>query len=146
MALGTGSITRVLQQRQLGLFIIRLAVGIIMIVAGWSKFSAGSDVLNKVGANVSYVGLNIGTDNAFTLFFGIMAAGTELIGGAFLVLGIFFRLSSFMLMGTMVVATAMKFQVSGGDFREFGYPMLAGLVLLGLLFTGSGRIGVQKDD
>ncbi len=145
MDLGAQGIKSVFQRPNLGLLLARLAVGVVLVVAGWGKISAGTEVLHAVGANVKYVGLQVGSNNAFTLFFGAVAAGTELICGALLILGLLFRTSAALLFLTMVVATAMKVQVSGGDLQQFGYPMVVGAVLLALLFTGPGRFAIQKD-
>ena len=144
MRLGVQDIKSVFQCPNLGLAIWRVALGVILIIAGWNKFAAGVNVLNAVGANVKYVGLWIGSSNAFTLTFGILAAGSELVGGALLVIGFLFRPAAVCVIFTMVVATAMKIQVGGG-LNEFGYPMLVGLTALGLLFTGPGRMSIQKD-
>lgn len=133
------------QRPDLGLLIIRLALAAILMMAGWNKFSGGEGVLNAVGANIKVIGLEVGTNNVVTLFFGIMAAGSELLGGALLLVGLLVRTSTFILMGTMTVATLTKYQSSGGDLTQTGYPLVVLLVLLGLLFTGPGRICLQKD-
>ena len=145
MNLGVQGIKSVFQCPNLGLLIARLAVGVVLVIAGWNKIAAGADVLHAVGANVKYVGLTIGSNNAFTLFFGSVAAGVELICGALLILGLLFRTSAALLFLTMLVATSMTVQASGGDLLKFGYPMVVGLVLLALLFTGPGRFAIQKD-
>ena len=101
--------------------------------------------MHAVGANIKYIGLDVGTQNISTMFFGVLAAGAELAGGLFLAAGIMYRISTGLLLITMVVATLMMLDVSSGDITEFGYPMIMAIVLLGLLFTGPGRMSVQKD-
>ncbi|MGA1205441.1 MAG: DoxX family protein [Opitutales bacterium] len=128
-----------------GLLIIRVAVGIIMLVSGYKKLVAGAPVLHKIGANIKYLGLDVGTDNMSTLFFGVLAAVVEALGGLLLMVGFFYRTSAFMMMMVMLVATLTKIDNSGGNLSKFGYPMLVCLVLLGLLFTGPGRLSLQKD-
>lgn len=129
---------------EFGLLVIRVSVGAIMAVAGYNKFAAGSATLSRVGANIKHIGLEVGTDNAFTLFFGIMAAGSELVGGLLLIAGLFHRTAAAFLVFTMLVATLMKIN-TGGGLSDFGYPLIMGLTLLGLMFTGPGRLSVQKD-
>jgi putative oxidoreductase len=129
----------------MGLLIIRTGVGIVLAIAGYNKFMGGEMVLHEVGANIKYIGLDVGTQNISTMFFGVLAAGVELAGGLFLVAGIMYRTSAAMLFLTMLVATLTMLDASSGDLTEFGYPMVMALVLLGLLFTGSGRISLQKD-
>jgi len=130
---------------EFGLLVIRLAIGGILAYAGWNKFQAGEGVLNAVGANIKAIGIDVGTNNVMTFFFGIMAAGSELIGGLLLIVGFLFRSATVPLIATMVVATVYKYHASEADFTQFGYPLLALLVLVGLLFTGPGRISFQKD-
>lgn len=128
-----------------GLLIIRLAVGIILLIAGYNKFMGGESTLHAVGANIKYLGLDVGTNNISTLFFGVLAAGVEAVGGLLLVVGFLYRTSAFFLVWTMLVATLMKIDTSGGNLSEYGYPMVVGLVVLGLLFTGPGKLSLQKD-
>jgi putative oxidoreductase len=129
----------------LGLLIIRAALGIILALAGWNKFMAGTDQLNWVGSNVKYLGMDIGTNNLTTLFYGILAAGTELVGGILLIAGWLFRSATVPLMGTMLVATLFKFQTTNGDLTQYGYPMTFFFVLLGLLLIGPGKFSLQRD-
>lgn len=129
----------------LGLLIIRAGVGIVLAISGYNKFMGGEKVLHAVGANINYLGLDVGSQNISTLIFGVLAAGSELVGGLFLLAGILYRTSAFFLIITMLVATLMKIDTSQGDLKEFGYPMIMGLVLVGLLLTGPGRMSIQKD-
>ena len=62
-----------------------------------------------------------------------------------LLVGLLFRTSTVILMGTMLVATLYKFQTTDGDLTQYGYPMLVLFVLLGLLFTGPGKFCLQKE-
>jgi len=144
MGLDVQGIKAFLHRPETGLLVIRLALGLIFIEAGWSKFSGGQSVLHQVGSAVQYIGIDPGRSTAMTLFLGIAAAGSELLGGLLLLVGWLFRTSTLLLMLTMAVAVALKVEQSGGDIREFGYPLLAGLVLFGLFLTGPGRISVQK--
>ena len=145
MSLGVQGIKSVLHKPEFGLLVIRIALAIILIQAGWAKFSSGEDTLHSIGSSVKFVGLDIGQDNAVTLLFGIAAAGSELIGGILLVVGWLFRIASSLLLATLVVATVMMYQVGKGDIAEFGYPMVLALVLLGLIFTGPGKLSLQKE-
>ena len=129
----------------MGLLIIRIGVGLVLAYAGYNKFIGGEQTLHAVGANIKYIGLDVGTQNISTMFFGVLAAGVELGGGLFLAAGIMYRISAALLFVTMGVATLMMLDVSNGDITEFGYPMIMAIVLLGLLFTGPGRMSVQKD-
>ena len=129
----------------MGLLIIRIAMGAVLALAGYNKFMGGEATLHAVGANIKYIGMDVGTQNISTLFFGVVAAGVELGGGIFLMAGILYRTSAVMLFLTMLVATLMMLDTSNGDITKFGYPMVVGLTMLGLLFTGPGKLSLQKD-
>jgi len=145
MNTGIQGIKSTFRQPDLGLFIVRISVGLVFLYAGYSKFMAGENTLNAIGANIKYLGLDVGTNNLSTLFFGVLAAAVEAAGGLMLVIGFFTRISSFLLVITMLVATLLKLDTSVPELAEFGFPMIMGLVCLGLLFTGPGRYALQKD-
>ncbi|MEX0331399.1 MAG: DoxX family protein [Puniceicoccaceae bacterium] len=145
MKTGIQGIKSLFRHPDLGLVIIRLGVGIVLAIAGYNKFMGGETTLHAVGANIKYLGMDVGTNNLSTMFFGVLAAGVELAGGLFLIVGILFRTSAFFLLMTMLVATLMMIDTSGGDLTKYGYPMVIGLVLLGLLFTGPGKFALMKE-
>ena len=129
-----------------GVLVIRIALGGIFIFAGWNKLTAGKAALAKVGARIDVIGLEVGSMNAPAFFFGVMAAGTELVCGALLILGLLFRPSLFLLFFTMVVATLVKIEDHGMDLTQFGYPLVMACVLAGLFFTGAGRLALVRDE
>lgn len=130
----------------LGLLVIRIALGVIFILAGWNKLVAGKAALAKVGSRIDVIGLEVGSMNAASFFFGVMAAGTELVCGALLILGLLFRPSLLLLFFTMVVATLVKIEDHGMDLTQFGYPLVMACVLAGLFFTGAGRLALIRDE
>ena len=145
MNTGIQGIKSTFRQPDLGLIIVRISVGLIFLYAGYNKFMGGEETLNAIGANIKYIGLDVGSNNISTLFFGVLAAAVETFGGLMLVIGYFFRTSSFFLVITMLVATLLKLDSSVPELSEFGFPLIMGLVTFGLLFTGPGRYGLQKD-
>jgi len=145
MDTGFQGIKSLFRHPDFGLLIIRTGVGIVLAIAGFNKFMAGEKVLHAIGANIKYLGLDVGTQNISTMFFGVLASGVELVGGLCLVVGLLYRTSAAFLFITMLVASLMVYDTTQGDFSKFGYPMIMGLVVLGLLFTGPGRLSIQKD-
>lgn len=139
------SIKALFRHPDLGLLIIRAAVGFVLMFAGYNKFMGGEQVLHSIGLSINYLGMDVVPNSLATIIFGVLAAGVELVGGLALVVGAVFRTSAAFLFITMLVATLMKIDTSGGNFNEFGYPMVMGLVLVGLLFTGAGRVSLQKE-
>lgn len=145
MDTGIQGIKSVFRHPDLGLLIIRVAVGLIFLFAGYTKFMAGETTLNTIGANIKYLGMDVGTNNISTIFFGVLAAGSETVGGLMLGIGYMFRTSTAFLFVTMIVATLSQMDSSVPELAEFGFPMIMGLVVAGLLFTGPGRFSLQKD-
>jgi putative oxidoreductase len=145
MNLNTQGIKSLFTRPQLGLLIIRASVCAVLINAGFKKFAGGHEQLSIVGQNLSSIGIQVGTDNAVTLFMGIMAAGSQLIGGVLLLIGLFPRIASTFMLFTMLVATATVYHRSSGDIGATMEPGLIALVLLGLLFSGAGRLAIHRD-
>ena len=145
MDTGIQGIKSLFRHPDFGLLIIRLGVGIVFAIAGYNKFIAGEQTLHAIGANIKYIGLDVGTQNISTMFFGVLAAATELVGGLLIAGGFMYRVSAGFLIVTMLVATLMMIDTTSGDFTQFGFPMILGLVMIGLLFTGPGKFSIQKD-
>ena len=129
---------------ELGLLIIRVAVGASLFWFGLQKFLGGQDVLRAVGSNVSKLGIAVPQDTVLPLFFGIMAALVQSLGGALLVVGFAMRSAVAALLLVMLVALTTAYQQNGA-FQSWGYPLIMVTTLLGLLFTGPGRLSIQKD-
>lgn len=145
MESGIQSVKSMFRQPDLGLLIIRISVGLIFIYAGYNKFMAGEATLNNIGSNVKYLGLDVGVNTVSSMFFGIVAAGAEVLGGLLLAVGFLSRTSSLFLVMTMLVATLYKLDTAARELSEFGFPLIMGIVCLGLLLTGPGRYSIQKD-
>lgn len=133
---------KVLDNKDLGILIFRIGVGIAFILHGFPKLVGGEEVWIKVGSAVSYLGIH-----SFHKYWGLLAALTEVLGGLFLVTGMFFRFALVGLLGTMVVATVMKIS-QGKTFVEYSHSLELAIVLLAFIFIGVGKykitIGVKK--
>ena len=121
-----------------GLLLFRLLMGGAMIIHGISKFLGGSDVLIWVGSMLQMFGITEGF-----LLFGILAAATELTAGILVFLGLFTRLGSLMLLGTLSVATITS--IPNGFVAAFGYsyPLEMFFAFLMLLITGPGKYSLD---
>jgi len=82
----------------LPLLLLRLFLAPIMMQAGWNKFIGWQDTVDWFGNSEWGLGLPLPEVMAF------LAASTELVGGALLVLGLATRLVTVPLMVTMLVA------------------------------------------
>jgi len=118
----------------LGLLLLRIAVGFVFILAGWGKLNGIEGVQGMFG--------DLGIPMA-----GIMAwvvALTEFIGGLMVLVGAKIRIPNLLLAFIMVVAI---FTTKIGDFDPTGagerVDILMLLVTLSLAFMGSGSYSVD---
>ena len=103
-----------------GLLIYRLALGISMFYHGYLKYLSGAEGLYKVGAMLAPLGVP---------------------GGILIVLGLFTRIGSLMLIGTLAMATTLSIN---GSFFSWDYPSQMGFGALMLFFAGAGRYSLDK--
>ena len=119
----------------LGILVLRLALGISMAYHGYLKFLSGAEGLYKVGSML--VPLGIG---GFYELLGTFAAFSELLGGILVALGLFTRLGSLLLVGVLFTATMLHVDVG---FFSWDYPSQMGFAALAIFFMGGGRYSVD---
>lgn len=125
--------------RDLGLLIMRVGLGVSFIVHGSGKMFGGPEMWTQIGQAIGLWGLNV-----FPVFWGFMAAFAEFGGGFLFILGFLFRPAAIMLAVTMAVATTMH--VSKGDsFQVYSHALELGLVFIGLIFVGPGKISIDRE-
>ncbi|WP_019816014.1 DoxX family protein [Saccharomonospora saliphila] len=125
-----------------GLLVLRLALGVIMIAHGLQKFGllGGPGIGGFAQALESF-----GYTGQTTLLAWITAL-SEVGGGLLLVLGLFTPLGAAAVLGVAVNTVYVKFD--GGFFAGGGgveYELLLAVVAFALLFTGSGRVALDKN-
>jgi len=121
----------------LGLFVIRVGIGLLFIFHGWPKITGGPETWSWLGKALSSYGIYFMPEA-----FGFIAAVSEFAGGILLVLGLFTRTSLVFLFGTMAVATLMHLGV-GDPFGKVSHPLKALAVFAGLFFTGPGKYSLD---
>ena len=119
----------------LGILVLRLALGISMAYHGYLKFMSGAEGLYKVGAMLSPLGIS----GSYELF-GTFAAFSELLGGILVALGLFTRLGSLLLAGVLFTATILHLHAG---FFAWDYPSQMGFAALAIFFIGGGRYSVD---
>ncbi len=132
------SISNFFNKPQTGLLVIRVAAGLTMLLHGIPKFVGGASALSGVGKAMAMYGLDFNP-----LFWGILAASTETVGGLLIMLGLLFRPAAFLL--TFVMLTALLFHnptLSLSAFGGFAHPWIMMWVFLGLFFTGPGTYAI----
>ncbi|MFI5152279.1 MAG: DoxX family protein [Chitinophagales bacterium] len=114
--------------------IIRIIIGIFMVYHGLEVFEA-----NKIR---EYAGWDSIKSFPAPMALAYLGKLSELIGGILLVLGLFTRLASLMIMVTMLF---IAFVIGHGKiWYEDQYPFLFGLLALVIFFNGPGAWSLDQ--
>jgi putative oxidoreductase len=117
-----------------GVLAVRVAMGLILFGAGWSKVASG---FGTVSANFAKMGMPVpGLTGPFI-------ALLELIGGALLLAGLFGRWLGLLFAIEFAVATfVVKLPTTGWAGARLDVMLLAGGLLL--FFAGSRRLSIDE--
>jgi putative oxidoreductase len=127
--------------------LLRITAGAIFIPHGWSKI-AGE------GGPAAFAS-DVAASYSIPPFLGYVAAYSEVIGAALLILGLLTRLNALLLAGTMFVAAFVvqlpdaMFEVPADAIRSFvamramEMPLALFAICAALVLTGAGRISVD---
>jgi putative oxidoreductase len=140
MALSSNDVKKLFSDPDLGLLIVRVILGGAMIAYGVPKFMNGGAMLEQVGTAMKFVGLDFAP-----VFWGFMAALTEVMGGIMIMWGFLFRPAALFLLFTMVVATLFQAHQAGSFVANAVHPLSYAGIFLGLIFTGPGKWSIQKN-
>lgn len=125
--------------KDFGLLVLRIGIGGFLITHGYPKLMAGPSGEHgwaKLGESMGMFGIKFAP-----AFWGFMAAVAEGVGGLLIVLGLFFRPATLLVLFTMFVAAYMHLTV-----MKQGHEMAVvyGIVALSLFIIGPGRYSVDK--
>jgi putative oxidoreductase len=125
--------------RNLGLLVIRLGVGLSLLVFhGYGKLTGGPDVWAQVGASMQNLGIGFAP-----AFWGFMAAFAEFVCSVLIVLGVLFRPALILLGFTMLVAIVnhlnMPAESPGAGWKGASHALELLCVYAGLYLTGPGK-------
>ena len=120
-----------------GLLFYRFALGISMFYHGYLKYISGAQGLYKVGAMLSALGVPRG----FEVILGTIASYAEMVGGILIIIGLFTRIGTLLLVGTLAVATILNLN---GNFFSWDYPSQLDFGAIMLFFAGAGRYSLDK--
>lgn len=129
--------------KDLGLVLIRLMLGVLMAFYGYEKLihfneMAASDFWAN---NVSFLGMKGATPLALTIF-------AELFCSVFLILGLFTRFSLIVLAFCMAYIFLVIFPMSiiekGDNGYHFNDAFVYFIIYLGLFFTGPGKYSLDN--
>jgi putative oxidoreductase len=117
---------------------LRVTLGCEYIyVHGWPKLAGGIHRWKEVGANMRYFHIHF-----WPGFWGFMAAFSETIGMALLIIGLFFRPSCVLLIITMIVAAVSDYHKQGLGGASHALELC--LVFIALIFIGPGKYSVDQ--
>jgi putative oxidoreductase len=123
--------------QQLGLAVIRIGVGVIFIIFGYNKLISGTANLTQIGSAMSLFGITRGY-----IFWGYLAALTELCAGLTYVIGFCTRIASLPLICLLVVA--LRYHITKGDpFTTWGFACSLLCVAVGFFIAGSGTFSID---
>ena len=128
-----------------GLFILRLAIGIIFLVHGWPKLNPNSQMKGPAGFGGFLKQMGV----PLPIFFGWVVALLETVGAVLLILGLGTRILSVMFFIDMLVAIfvakrrVMKVGFTAQQATGWEFDFILGATALALLFTGAGSIALD---
>lgn len=127
-----------LRKPDFGLLLMRLVLGSAMITHGLPKFMSGASTFESLGKAMAVYGITF-----FPLFWGFVAALTEVLGGFCIVIGLKMRYATLALAFMMLTAVFVKYKP--GSFIDYAWPLEMLATFLGLTFIGPGKFSVDKD-
>lgn len=113
---------------------------VIRIIVAASMIYHGSEVFNSETMN-GYMQWDMFKNSSFGKFMAYAGKAAEFVGGVFLLLGLFTRAASLMLIGTL--AYIAFFVGHGKIWYEDQYPFLFVLLFLVIFFTGPGKFSLD---
>lgn len=124
--------------RNTGLLLLRVGLGAMMMTHGVPKILGGVKMWEGVGSAMENIGISF-----FPVFWGLMAALVESVGGFLFLIGLAFRPVCLLLACVMLIAALNHF-AGGEGLSGASHAMELGFVFLGLMFVGPGKYSVDK--
>lgn len=123
--------------QHLGLAIIRISFGVMFLIFGYTKLISGSANITQVGSAMGLFGITHGY-----IFWGYLAALTELCGGLALIVGFCTRIASIPLIWLLIVA--LRFHMQNADpFTIWGHAVTCLCVVVAFFIAGSGVYSID---
>ena len=126
------------KHRHIGLLILRIGLGCMFLIHGGPKLFGGPEKWEKIGMAMNNLGIGF-----IPTFWGFMAAISEFIGGACLILGLFFRPACILLTITMLVA-AISHLSKGEGLMGASHAIEVGIVFLSFILIGAGKYSLDE--
>lgn len=127
------SLVHRLHNPDFGILLIRVALAMVFIYAGWNKLQ-----------NIEMV-LGFFASAGISPFWTYVAVYTEVIGGILMLLGLFTRKVGALFAVVMIVALVkVNVPQNGYDISKIGYEVVLLLASLAMVFLGAGRYSLAK--
>ena len=122
----------------LGLLLIRVGMGAsFCYFYGFAKLMGGPHMWEGIGSVMGKLGIHF-----YPVVWGFLAALSESLGAALIVLGIFTRTAAACLAFTMIMAV-IHHVTAGDELVKASHAIEAGMVFLALMAAGSGKYAVR---
>jgi putative oxidoreductase len=125
--------------KNFGLLIIRVGLGIMFIYHGFPKLQGGVKTWEMLGGATNVVGVHF-----WPVFWGLLSALTEAVGGFLLIIGLAFRPVCFFLLINMIVAALTSMHGPEGGLMNASHAIEDAIIFAGLLFVGPGKYSADK--
>ena len=125
-------------QKNFGLLIMRIGIGIMFILHGYPKLFGGIERWEKLGSSMKYIGVEYAP-----VVWGFLAGLAEAGGGVLLILGILFRPVCFFMCFTMIIAVLTHFG-RGDEFMKASHAIELAVVFFSLMFIGPGNYRLKR--
>lgn len=123
-----------------GLLFLRAGTGLMMFIHGLPKLMGGVAAWERIGAGIPHVvGIHF-----WPVFWGLLIAVIQGIGGVLIALGILTRTSALALGILLLLATIMTLQAPGSTFSAYSHPLEGAITCLGIFLLGPGRFTLPR--
>lgn len=122
--------------REYAPLVLRLVTGLVFFMHGWQKLETGLPGITGFMASLGF---------PLPAVFAVLLIAAELVGGAFLILGVFTRLSAKVLAVVALVGLITVHLPNGFFANEGGYEFILLLLAacVSLAFSGAGRFSLD---
>ena len=131
-------LTGLSKYRDFGLLFLRACIGAMIVMAGWPKLTGGMQKWEMIGHAMANFGIHF-----LPVFWGFCCALTETLGGALVILGLWFRPATMFLTINFVVATMMLY-TKDSIFPSWALPAVMLVLFFSFIFIGPGRYSVDR--
>lgn len=123
--------------REYAPLVLRLVTGLVFFMHGWQKLETGVPGITGFMASLGF---------PIPAVFAVLLIAAELVGGAFLILGVFTRLSAKVLAVVALVGLITVHLPNGFFANEGGYEFILLLLAacVSLAFSGAGRFSLDS--